>query len=359
MLRIALLGYGTVGQSVAALTADGRRGIELRHILRRPGKAAAPLMTDSPDEIFSDPDVDVVVDVLPGENPSYDYICRALFAHKHVVTANKAALAPHYAELTALARENGCALLYEASAGGGIPWIENLRQAAKVDRITAMSGILNGTVNYIIDRMERFEADFESALSEAQALGYAEADPAADLSGADTANKAVISAATALNAAVSPNFPVAGIEGLTRDFLELLHGEDLTLRLMMLFCRSEHRYALGVAPVLLSEHAMEAAVRENFNCTSLTGDVVGTLKFYGQGAGGRPTADAILQDLVRLRDGRAEPPSAPAAETPLYDASLLTGTAFFADGTRCFGTLERLTQDARKRNCFMAFQPQE
>ncbi len=222
-----------------------------------------------------------------------------------------------------------------------------------------MSGILNGTVNYIIDRMERFEADFETALSEAQALGYAEADPTADLSGADTANKAVISAATALHAAVSPNFPVAGIEGLTRDFLELLHGEGLTLRLMMLFCRSEHRYALGVAPVLLSEHAMEAAVRENFNCTSLTGDVVGTLKFYGQGAGGRPTADAILQDLVRLRDGRAEPPSDPAAETPLYDASLLTGTAFFADGTRCFGTLERLTQDARKRNCFMAFQPQE
>ena len=351
MLRIALLGYGTVGQSVAALTADGRRGIELRHILRRPGKAAAPLMTDSPDDVFAD--------VLPGENPSYDYIRRALLAHKHVVTANKAALAPHYAELTALARENGCALLYEASAGGGIPWIENLRQAAKVDRITAMSGILNGTVNYIIDRMERFEADFETALSEAQALGYAEADPAADLSGADTANKAVISAATALNAAVSPNFPVAGIEGLTRDFLELLHGEGLTLRLMMLFCRSEHRYALGVAPVLLSEHAMEAAVRENFNCTSLTGDVVGTLKFYGQGAGGRPTADAILQDLVRLRDGRAEPLSAPAAETPLYDASLLTGTAFFADGTRCFGTLERLTQDACKRNCFMAFQPQE
>lgn len=357
MLRIALLGYGTVGQSVAALTADGRRGIELRHILRRPGKAAAPLMTDSPDDVFADPDV--VVDVLPGENPSYDYIRRALLAHKHVVTANKAALAPHYAELTALARENGCALLYEASAGGGIPWIENLRQAAKVDRITAMSGILNGTVNYIIDRMERFEADFETALSEAQALGYAEADPTADLSGADTANKAVISAATALNAAVSPNFPVAGIEGLTRDFLELLHREGLTLRLMMLFCRSEHRYALGVAPVLLSEHAMEAAVRENFNCTSLTGDVVGTLKFYGQGAGGRPTADAILQDLVRLRDGRAEPPSAPAAEAPLYDASLLTGTAYFADGTRCFGTLETLTRQARELNCFMAFQPQE
>ena len=359
MLRIALLGYGTVGQGVAALTADGSRGIELRHILRRPGKAAAPLMTDSPDDVFADPDVDVVVDVLPGENPSYDYIRRALLAHKHVVTANKAALAPHYAELTALARENGCALLYEASAGGGIPWIENLRQAAKVDRITAMSGILNGTVNYIIDRMERFEADFETALSEAQALGYAEADPTADLSGADTANKAVISAATALNAAVSPNFPVAGIEGLTRDFLELLHREGRTLRLMMLFCRSEHRYALGVAPILLSEHAMEAAVRENFNCTSLTGDVVGTLKFYGQGAGGRPTADAILQDLVRLRDGRADPPSAPAAETPLYDASLLTGTAYFADGTRSFGTLETLTRQARELNCFMAFQPQE
>lgn len=359
MLRIALLGYGTVGQSVTALTADGRRGIELRHILRRPGKAAAPLMTDSPDVIFDDPAVDVVVDVLPGENPSYDYIRRALKAKKHVVTANKAALAPHYAELTALARENDRALLYEASAGGGIPWIENLRQAAKTDRISAMSGILNGTVNYIIDRMERFDADFETALSEAQALGYAEADPTADLSGADTANKALISAATALNAPVAFDFPVAGIEGLTRDFLERLHREGLTLRLMMLFSRSEHRYALGVAPVVLSQHAMEAAVRENFNCTSLTGDVVGTLKFYGQGAGGRPTADAVLQDLVRLRDGGAQPPEIPSAEAPLYDASLLTGTAYFADGTRLFGTLETLTREARARRCFIAFQPQE
>lgn len=359
MLRIALLGYGTVGQSVAALTADGRRGIELRHILRRPGKAAAPLMTDDPDVIFKDPAVDAVVDVLPGEKPSYDYIRRALQAGKHVVTANKAALAPHYAELTALARDNGCVLLYEASAGGGIPWIENLRQAAKTDRITAMSGILNGTVNYIIDRMERFGADFETALSEAQALGYAEADPTADLSGADTANKAVISAATALNASVPFDFPVSGVEGLTWDFIEQLHLDGRTLRLMMLFRRSEHRYALGVAPVVLSEHAMEAAVRENFNCTSLTGDIVGTLKFYGQGAGGQPTADAVLQDLVRLRDGRAEPPAGPATEAPLYDASLLTGTAFFADGTQAFGTLEMLLQDAGERHLFMAFEPRQ
>lgn len=358
MLRIALLGYGTVGQSVAALTADGRRGIELKHILRRPGKAAAPLMTDDPDVIFRDPAIDAVVDVLPGEKPSYDYIRRALHAGKHVVTANKAALAPHFEELTTLARQKGKALLYEASTGGGIPWIENLRQAARVDRITALSGILNGTVNYIIDRMERFGADFDTALSEAQALGYAEADPTADLSGEDTANKAVISVSTVLGTGIARNFPVFGIERLSKDFLEALHHDDLTLRLLMLFKRAEHRYAVGVAPIALSVHTMEAAVRENYNCVSLTGDIAGTLKFYGQGAGGQPTADAVLQDLTRLRDGGAAAPATPSEAAPVYDASLLTGTGLFSDGSRLEGTLDRLTEEARTRGVFMAFKPE-
>lgn len=161
MLKIGLLGYGTVGRSLAKLLAERDAGIELVHILRRPGKAGGPLMTDHFEDILDDPAIDVIVDVLSGTEPSGEYMRRAMAAGKGVVTANKAALALHYEELTALAREKNVPFLFEASVGGGIPWIENLKKAVRVDRVDRMSGILNGTGNYIIDRMERFGMEFD------------------------------------------------------------------------------------------------------------------------------------------------------------------------------------------------------
>lgn len=360
MLKIGMLGYGTVGRNVASLLVEKTRGMELRHILRRPGKASGPLMTESIEDILTDPQVDVVVDVLSGAEPSHEYICRALRAGKAVVTANKAAIAPHLREISQLAREVGVPFLYEASAGGGIPWIENIRKTARVDRILAMSGILNGTTNYVIDRMERFDLEFDVALAEAQAQGYAEADPATDISGEDTASKAVISVSAAMGVPLEQTFPVLGIEALRKSFIEELRAEGRTVRHMMLFRRTRNRYAVGVAPVVLPLSAIEASVRDNFNCASLTGDIVGTLKFYGQGAGGRPTADAVLQDLAMLRDGQATPPAEPSSEKLIYDPSLLTGRGFFPGGEDLPGrTLEELAREASARECFMAFLPED
>lgn len=356
MLKIGLMGCGTVGRSVAELIAARDCGMEITRILRRPGKATEPGMTDDISVILDDPEIAVVVDAMSGCEPSHEYMAAALRAGKAVVTANKAALAGHYAELTALARENGVPLLFEASCGGGIPWIENLKKAARVDVITGMHGILNGTGNFILDRMERFGMEFADALAEAQALGYAEADPTADVGGFDVANKAIISASVAAGAPFERDFPVLGIAGVTKAFLDRLHAEGRTLRHMMIYRREGDRCALGVAPVVLEASALEANVRENFNCVTLEGDVVGRLSFYGQGAGGRPTADAVLQDLTSIRTGMVEP--VPAGRCPAYDAALLRGTGHFPDGSLAGRTLEELEQIARERGVFMAFQPE-
>ena len=243
MLKIGLLGYGTVGRSLAKLLAERDAGIELVHILRRPGKAGGPLMTDRFEDILDDPAIDVIVDVLSGTEPSGEYMRRAMAAGKGVVTANKAALALHYEELTALARERNVPFLFEASVGGGIPWIENLKKAVRVDRVDRMSGILNGTGNYIIDRMERFGMEFDQALAEAQAKGYAEADPTADIGGYDVANKAIISASVAMGSPVHAAFPVLGIGRISKAFLDDLRRSGRTLRHMMLFRRSTMPWA--------------------------------------------------------------------------------------------------------------------
>jgi len=298
MLKIGLLGFGTVGRSIAEQLAERDCGIELRHILRRPGKAGGPLMTEHFAEIINDPEVDVVVDVLAGIEPSCTYIREALLAGKAVVTANKAALAANYEELLGIAHAKGLPLLFEASCGGGIPWIENLKKAARIDRIESMHGILNGTGNFILDRMDRFGMDFDEALKEAQALGYAEADPTADIGGFDVANKAVISASVACGAPFKDDFPVLGIEKVTKSFLDDLKREGKTLRHMMLFKRTNNRAALGVAPVVLPLESLEAQVRSNFNCVTLEGDLVGRLSFYGQGAGGRPGGRGVWVTLA-------------------------------------------------------------
>ncbi len=357
MLKIGLLGFGTVGKSIARLLSEHDLQIELRHILRRPGKAGGPLMTDSFERILKDPEVDAVVDVLSGIEPSHDYMRRALLAGKAVVTANKAALAAHYEELTAIAHERRLPLLFEASCGGGIPWIENIKKAARVDTIESMQGILNGTGNFILDRMDRFDEEFDAALAEAQALGYAEADPTADIGGGDVANKAVISASVAVGAPCTAPFPVFGIGKISKKVLDDFRRREATIRHMMLFRRVKQRYALGVVPVVLPMTALEAHVQENYNCATLVGNMVGPLKFYGQGAGGKPTADAVLQDLTSIRLRRVPPVEAGRPLT--YDPGLIRGTGYFSDGVVPGKTLEELVRTASRRGEFMAFQPED
>ena len=356
-MKIAILGYGTVGKSLDELLCSHPTGIEVKKILRRPGKAEGPRMTESLEEILKDPEITAVAEVLSGVEPAAEYIRRALSAGKHVVSANKAALASDLPGLISLAEASGVSLLFEASCGGGIPWLESIKKARLFDEISSLKGILNGTGNYILDAMERQGLDFSQVLEKAQALGYAEADPSADIDGFDVYNKTLISCSLAYGGVVTKDFPVLGIRKVTKELLEGLRAEGKSLRLMMLSRRERDRYAMGVAPLILPADSIEANVQENYNCASFTGDVVGELKFYGQGAGGYPTADAMIGDLIQLREGTARPVE--LTRTLVYDEGLLQGTGYFADGLKKEGTLSQLAAYAREKDIFMAFSYRE
>ena len=358
ILKIGLLGYGTVGRSVATLLQERNLGIEIKSILRRPGKATQPGMTEQIESILADPEIDCVVEVLSGTEPALDYITRAIKAGKHVVSANKAALAANFAGLMNLAREHHVHLLFEASCGGGIPWIENLKKAARLDQIHSASGILNGTSNYILDQMEANSLSFQAALEQAQQLGYAEADPTADIAGFDVRNKALISATLAYGLkSIREDFPVAGIEKLSGEIMQSFLKENKVLRLMMFSRREDHRYALAVVPVVCPAGSLEHAVKRNFNAVRLEGDIVGPLLFVGQGAGGAPTADAIIQDLLSIAGDRVEPVDLTNELT--YDASLLSGTGYFGNGQCRQGTLHELIEQAHQDDTFLAFEPNQ
>ena len=193
-MKIGLLGFGVVGRGVYDILA-GREAISVRTVLcRRDLGELTARTTREMDDILADPEIDTVVEVMGGLHPAYEYVSAALKAGKHVVTSNKHLVCHYYQELTALAKENGVALRSTAAVGGGIPWLTNLEKAAKVNRISKIWGILNGTTNYIMDAMHKSDVDFADVLKQAQELGYAEADPSADIDGWDIQRKLIISA---------------------------------------------------------------------------------------------------------------------------------------------------------------------
>ena len=355
-MKIALLGYGTVGRSLDELLKRRDLNIEVKRILRRNKDPKDSRVTDSIDDILQDEEIVCVAEALSGREPADSYLKMIMESGKHVVSANKAAIASDFEGLLKLAGKMGTTFLFEASSGGTIPWIENIKEIRETDEIVSLKGILNGTCNFIIDKMEREGIEFEDALRTAQSLGYAEADPTADIGGHDTYNKALISCSLAYNGFVKKDFPVLGMEKLTRDMLKELEAEGKTVRFMMISERSGDRYAVGVAPMVVRKDSIEANVRQNFNCASLTGVTVGELKFYGQGSGGYPTADAMVRDLVRVRDKKTEPDI--LEKKLVYDDSLIEGVGYFPFGKKR-GLLSELIVEARKRDVFMAFEHEE
>ncbi|MDY3279968.1 MAG: homoserine dehydrogenase, partial [Eubacteriales bacterium] len=187
-MQVAVLGFGTVGRSVYEMLADAP-GLTPGPVLVRKGKEDAPFKLSDMAQLLARRDVAAVAEALVGVEPAYAYVTAALNAGKHVVTANKALVAAHGPELAALAREKGVGFLFSAACGGGVPFLQNLALAARSDRVTAIGGILNGTTNFMLDAMQRKQLDYAQALSEAQQLGYAEADPTADVSGLDSLRK--------------------------------------------------------------------------------------------------------------------------------------------------------------------------
>lgn len=297
-MKIAILGHGTVGRGVDEIVSSRTPSLEVARILELPGRCTDERMTSDFDQIVSDPAIGAVVECMGGIEPAHTYIVAALRAGKHVVTSNKAVVAAHFAEFASEARAAGVGLFVEATCGGGIPWIAGVEKVRRIDEVESFSGILNGTTNYIIDEMSRKGLGFDEVLARAQELGYAEADPSADIDGIDVRNKTVITAAVAFGTECTPDLPVTGIRTLTKGDMDVLRAHGLSVKLLGRGVREGGRYAVAVEPVAVPARSLEACVPANNNIASVTGGTIGELKFYGQGAGSLPTGNAMVQDLL-------------------------------------------------------------
>ena len=304
-MNIALLGFGVVGSGVYEWCRS-REDLHVCRVLIRSDKPEiAGIATRDFDDILHDPNIDVVAEVMGGLHPAYEYVTAALKAGKHVVTANKALVAAYYRELTALADVCGKALLCTAAVGGGIPWLVNLARCKKLDHICRLGGIMNGTSNFIMDAMHKSPVSFPVILKKAQELGYAEADPSADIDGNDIRRKLVISANIAFDALLNEeDIPMFGIRTVTDGDIRTFQSRGFVCKLLAEAAQAESGVCAYIEPTLVSASALEAAVPANFNLITYEGEQIGRQSFYGQGAGQMPTAANVVQDCLSIAEGR-------------------------------------------------------
>ncbi len=304
-MNIGLLGFGVVGGGVWELAA-GRQDVNVTRVLvRRPkeGLPAAVATTDVND-ILGDDAIDTVVEVMGGLHPAYEYVTAAMERGKNVVTANKALIAAYYQELTALAEEKGVALRCTAAVGGGIPWLVNLARVKRLDTVCEVGGIMNGTTNFIMDAMHKSPVSFDAILKEAQALGYAEADPSADIDGDDIRRKLCISANIAFDAVLDETaIPTFGIRTVTAEDIAAFQAHGFVCKLLATAQAAEDGVCAFVEPTLVDKSEPEAAVPANYNLIGYTAEKVGKQTFFGQGAGRFPTASNVMQDCLTVMAG--------------------------------------------------------
>lgn len=318
--RVALIGFGTVGSGVARLLLEHRdrisrragRPVDLVRIvdkdLSRPRnvKVPAELLSDDLTGAIEDPSIQILIELIGGIEPARTIVLRALQAGKDVVTANKALLAEHGAEVFREARRLGRSISFEASVAGGVPIIAALSQSLVANEIRSIHAILNGTSNYILTRMEQRGIGYREALTEAQQLGYAEADPTLDVSGADAAQKLSILAALAFGVQANwKSIPRQGIDLV--ELADLRYAGELgyTIKLIASAEVVQGKLDLRVCPTLVRHRTPLAEVWGAFNAIEVVGDAVGRVFFHGQGAGQMPTASAVVADVIDLVLGRA------------------------------------------------------
>jgi len=340
-MKIGLLGCGTVGGGVLDIVKK-RSDMEVKYVLvRRARPELGELAVSDVNVILGDPEVDTVVEVLGGLSPSFEYVSAALKAGKNVVTANKHLVAHHYNELIALAKENGVAFRCTPAVGGGIPWLVNLERVARVNPVNEFWGIMNGTTNFILDAMHKNGADFSAVLAEAQQLGYAEADPSADIDGLDIQRKCVITANVAFGARLlESDVPVAGIRNVKACDIAAAEAHGRVCRILGCGKKTDRGVAAYVEPVFAAAGSLEAAVCKNFNMISFDTEYTGRESFYGQGAGRYPTAYNAVEDCVDIAGGvksfytdNMEPvsPDNGAEAHPYYIRSSADASAFAAE----------------------------
>lgn len=302
-MKVAVLGYGTVGKGVFEMLTEAR-GLEQGPVLVRQGKIREIFQTDSMERILMDGSIGAVVETMGGEEPAFAYVSAALRAGKHVVTANKALVAAHGLELARLARENGAALLFSAACGGGVPFLHNLSLATQSDRVLTLGGILNGTTNYMLDAMQRRDLTYAQALADAQELGYAEADPTADVSGLDALRKIMLACAVAFDQLPGEGLLHEGIESFTAEDAADLKARGLVCRLVGRGGMAGDQVYAFVEPTLFAEGAPERSVLDNYNLARYEAKCAGPIVLMGQGAGRYPTASAVLRDLSDVLQGK-------------------------------------------------------
>lgn len=304
MMKLGLFGYGVVGGGVGRI-ADGRNDMEVGRILVLPHeKDVDPRTVTNVQDILNDKSIDTVIEVMGGIHPAFEFVSAALKAGKNVVTANKALVAAYYKELLQLSEENGVTFRCTAAVGGGIPWLVNLSRCRRVDKILNLWGIMNGTTNYILSSMTAQDVDFADVLKEAQALGYAEADPTADIDGHDIRRKLAISVGVAYDAALNESLiPTFGIRRITAADIKAFRSMDRTCKLIAYGEQTEEGVAAYVEPTLLTNDRLETAVDSNFNLISYESENAGIQSYYGQGAGRFPTAYNVVNDCIDILQG--------------------------------------------------------
>lgn len=337
-LVAGLAGLGTVGGGVARALAENAdiirrrvgRDIVIKTVLVRDAakaRAAPPphgaALTTDPARLVDDADIDVVVELMGGIEAPGELIARALDQGKHVVTANKALLAENGAWLFRKAADKGLALLYEAAVAGGVPIVQTLKESLAGNAVSSLTGILNGTSNYILSEMTSAGLDFATALAQAQEQGYAEADPTLDVDGRDAAHKLVLLIRLAWGVEYPfPELPVMGIRGLDRLDIEFAREFGYRIKLLGQARMADDRLEAGVFPTLVRHNFLLAKVGGAYNAVRVEGNAVGSLFLHGKGAGDMPTASAVLGDLLTIARGASPHNTGFVGHTPARAAIL-------------------------------------
>jgi len=304
-MKIGLLGFGVVGRGVYDLTAT-HEDIKIAKVvcLEEVSLPDAEVTRDF-QSVLKDETIDTVVECMGGLHPAYEFVRAAMEAGKNIVTSNKALVAHFYDELIPLAEKLGLQFRCTAACGGGIGWLSELERARRIQTIETVGGIMNGTCNYILDSMTRLGLGYEEALSQAQALGYAEANPSTDIDGIDTLHKLILSSNVAFGISVDQqSVPAAGIRYITAEDVKQFTDHGLVCKLVSTGIYEKGKLSAFVQPRLFDGGEPEAAVSANYNLITLVGSASGRMSFYGQGAGRYPTAYNVMQDCADILQGK-------------------------------------------------------
>ena len=304
-MRIGLLGFGVVGKGVYDITAKLPDIQVVKVLCLEDITLPDAEVTRDINAILEDDTIDTVIEAMGGLHPAYDFVRAAMEKGKHIVTSNKALVANFYDDLIPLAQEKGLKFRCTAAVGGGIGWLSELERANRVQNINQVGGIMNGTCNYILDSMTRLGLTYEAALSQAQGLGYAEANPTTDVEGIDTWHKVILSSNIAFGISLdSSSVPVAGISQIQAEDVANFAEHGYVCKLISTGKRTVDGFSVFVQPTLCPAGSPEAAVPANYNLITLIGETSARMSFYGQGAGRYPTAYNVVQDCMDFLSGK-------------------------------------------------------